>query len=394
MDTNDFLKRVATGLKAKLYPLPMEQFRNSLGEGYGFRYIIGDTEKAFRLNFDSKNSTITNLESIDIWNGTSHDPNINIQIDNLQDSSVLQVADNLVSTINDPKYEDIELNPAEAAGDDNSTHLSIRQGGNDEEYGKTNTEKEISQQLEKTSYKEALKDLRSLVVALVKGVSNALFVYGIGGTGKTTVVEKTLNDLGLNDGDGYFQVAGTASVPVIYQSLYNNRKGIVLFDDCDAVLRNEDGRNIIKGATDTKKIRKISYLKKAAWLFDPNKEQLPEDQVGIEKFPNSFQFEGRIIFISNLQLEELDPDGAIRTRALIIGVNPTTDELINFMQEILDNIRLEGDLQLDHATRLEALELIKNSKRQSDLSLRKLVRTMNMAASGIPNWKNLALLYA
>lgn len=393
MDTNEFLKRIATGLKSRLYPMPMEQFKNSVSEGYGLRFFIGDTGKAFRLNFDSKNASLLNLESIDIWNGTSHDPNTNIQVDNLQDSALPLLADNLIKNINEPQYEKIELNPSEADGDE-TTHLSVRQGGNDEEYGKTQAEKEISNNSERTPYKESLKDLRSLVVALVKGVSNALFVFGQGGTGKTQSVEKTLHDLGLSDGDGYFQVAGTASVPVIYQSLYNNRDGIVLFDDCDAVLKEEDGRNIIKGATDTKKIRKISYLKKSSWLFNPAKEEVPEEQLGIEKFPNSFQFEGRIIFISNLQLDKLDPDGSIRTRALIIGINPTNEELTTFMEEILDDIKLEGGLELDHEKRMEALNLIKNSKRQDDLSLRKLVRTMNMAASGIPDWQNLALLYA
>lgn len=393
MDTNDFLKKVATGLKAKLYPLPIEQFRNSVSQGYGYRYIIGDTGKAFRLNYDSKNADISNLESIDIWNGTSHDPNTNIQVDNIQDQSLPLIADNLVQAINEPKYETIELNPSEAA-DDSGTILSIRQGGNDEEYVKSQTENEFASHIQNLSYKESLKDLRSLVVSLVKGVSNALFVYGIGGVGKTVQVEKTLSDLGLSDGDGYFQVAGSTSVPAIYQSLYNNKDGIVLFDDCDAVLRNEDGRNIIKAATDTKKQRKLSYLKKAAWLFDPSREEVSDNDLGVSKFPTNFIFEGRVIFISNLQLSELDPDGSIRTRSLIIGINPSKDEIIDFMEEIIDKIRIENGRELDHSTRLKALELVKNSTREGDLSLRKLVRVMNFAASGVPNWERLALLYA
>ena len=393
MDTNDFLKLVATGLKAKLYPLPMEQFRNSLGEGYGLRYIIGDTGKAFRLNFDSKNAALSGLKSIDIWNGTSHDPNINIQVDNLLEGSLTSLADNLVSQINDPDYGSIELNPSEAEGD-NTTHLNIQQGGNNEEYNKTQTEASLSNAMQNLSYKESLRDLRSLVVSLVKGVSNALFVYGIGGTGKTTVVEKALHDLGLSDGDGYFQAGGGIGVPAIYQTLFNNRTGIVLFDDMDSVFNDELGRNIIKSATDTKKQRKVSYLKQSSWLYNPDRNDIPESEIGVTKFPKSFIFEGRVIFISNLQLDQLDPDGSIRTRSLIIGINPEESEIISFMESILDQIQLEGGAELDHASRLKALKLVKDSTRKGDLSLRKLVRVMNFAASGVPNWERLALLYA
>jgi len=86
------------------------------------------------------------------------------------------------------------------------------------------------------TYKESLVDLKSLVIGLVKGVSNFLFVYGRGGGGKTTAIESTLNAMGLYDGDGYFQISGNISSAVAYEALYNNRTGIVLFDDCNSVL--------------------------------------------------------------------------------------------------------------------------------------------------------------
>jgi hypothetical protein len=37
MDLNEFLKIVATKLKVRVYTLPMEQFKNSLSEGFGIR---------------------------------------------------------------------------------------------------------------------------------------------------------------------------------------------------------------------------------------------------------------------------------------------------------------------------------------------------------------------
>jgi len=210
----------------------------------------------------------------------------------------------------------------------------------------------------------------------------------------TTAIESTLNAMGLYDGDGYFQISGNISSAVAYEALYNNRTGIVLFDDCNSVLDDEAGRAIIKTATDTKKVRKLSYLKRSSRFFDPTKENPPEDLIGIEKFPRSFNFEGRIIFISNLTIDDLDPDRSIRTRVLRIDISPTDSELIDFMESILDKIELNDGLTLSHEKRLECLSIVKNSKRKDDLSIRKLVRTMNLAASGIPGWQQLALLYA
>ncbi len=77
-----------------------------------------------------------------------------------------------------------------------------------------------------------------------------------------------------------------------------------------------------------------------------------------------------------------------------IDINPSDQDLLDFMESILDKIQLNDGLELDRAGRVESLNILKNSTRKDDISIRKLVRIMNFAASGMPNWKNLALLYA
>ena len=74
------------------------------------------------------------------------------------------------------------------------------------------------------------------------------------------------------------------------------------------------------------------------------------------KIPRFFEFTGKIIFISNLKMDKLDPDGAIRTRAFMIEIDPTDIEIYDFMESIVDKIKLYGDLNLDSATRKKTVD--------------------------------------
>jgi hypothetical protein len=213
-------------------------------------------------------------------------------------------------------------------------------------------------------------------------------------TGKTQTVEKVLHNHGLSDGNGYFKNTGTASALGIYSLLYKHRDGILLFDDSDGALADQDGRNLIKAATDTKKHRKIAWNKKSAGMYDPEHEDAEEYAEDADKLPRHFEFTGRIIFISNLPLSKLDPDGALRTRAFVINIDPTDEELYEHMEKILHEIKLEDGLSLSNEERENVLTVVKKSKRKGDVSLRKLVRALNLAASGAPNWERLVSLYA
>jgi hypothetical protein len=246
--------------------------------------------------------------------------------------------------------------------------------------------------LDKVAYEDQLKDLSGLVKLVVKGASNALFVAGRGGIGKTHTVESVLNELGLHDGEGYFKNTGSASAIGIYKLLYKHRDDIILFDDSDGALADQDSRNLLKAATDTKKVRKLVWNKDSKNLVDP--EEMDEDDD--TKIPKYFEFTGKIIFISNLSIDKLDPDGALRTRALMISIDPSDEEVLNFMEKIVNKIPLEDGLELDEAARKEVVEVMRKNMRKGDINLRKLVRGLNMRAALGPGdeWVRLVKLYA
>ena len=232
--------------------------------------------------------------------------------------------------------------------------------------------------LEKLSYEDQLKDLSVLLKLLLRGASNSLWICGKGGIGKTHTVEAGLAEHGLRDGVGYFKNTGSASAIGIYKLLFRYRDSIILFDDSDGALADQDSRNILKAATDTKKNRKLVWNKDSRNMADPD-EIDPEDEADT-RIPKYFEFTGKILFISNLPMNKLDPDGALRTRGLIIDISPTPDEVFAFMEKIVDAIPLEDGLQLDHDSRVEVVQMLRKNTR-GEANLRKLVRGLNIRAA-------------
>jgi hypothetical protein len=131
-------------------------------------------------------------------------------------------------------------------------------------------------------------------------------------------------------------------------------------------------------------------------FYNPDEEDGEgEDEDGDDRTPSYFNFEGKVIFISNLPLAKLDPDGALRTRSFVVNIDPTDMEVVEYMEKIAPSVPLEDGLSLSAAQRKEVVELLKTmvGKRDS-ISIRNLVRGLNIRASGIADWANIVKRYA
>lgn len=254
--------------------------------------------------------------------------------------------------------------------------------------------------IDRMTYEEQLESLETGIRLMVSRATNALFLAGRGGTGKTETTERTLKEFGKTDGDGYIKVAGSATPAGIYRILFKHRKDTILFDDCDSALQDQEGRNLFKAAPDTKRVRKISWLKGGKSYVDPDDYDWDAEEPG-DELPRSFEFTGQIIFISNLKLDKLDPDGALRTRGYIINIDPTNEEIYDFMVKICDKIPLEVDYPLSHEDRVEVIEIIKSRKiPEKSANLRTLVRGLNTRAGvektggGKDQWMKFVKMFA
>lgn len=234
--------------------------------------------------------------------------------------------------------------------------------------------------IERLGYEEQLESLKTAMKLLMSNATNALFVQGRGGTGKTQNVEDELHAAGKSDGDGYVKITGQAQTAGIYRILFQHRKEILLFDDADGSFLDIDSRNLFKGASDTKKVRKISWQKGGKSYVDAADYDW-DNEGDQDELPRSFEFTGKIIGISNLQLNKLDPDGALRTRGYIINVDPTNEEIYDFLKKICMKIPLDVDWKLDQKEREEVIDVLKARKiSEKTANIRSFVRALNTRA--------------
>jgi hypothetical protein len=240
---------------------------------------------------------------------------------------------------------------------------------------------------------ETLEDIYDITRAIAAGAPsmNSLFISGRAGTGKTYNVTKALDDEGLVSDDDYIVVSGAVSTVIMYKKLYQYRNKVLVFDDCDAVFRDENGRNILKAALDSKKVRRISYLKKSSMVFDPKDyENDPEGEFNAVEnglVPAYFDFGGRVVFISNLPKDKADPDGAIRSRSILVDVNPDDATLMERIKTLLPYLE-PRDLPLN-----EKEEIFEFMKKANDVSMRTFVKAAGFKQAGLPNWERMSRRY-
>ena len=238
---------------------------------------------------------------------------------------------------------------------------------------------------------ETLDDIYQISRKVAAGAFNSLMISGRAGTGKTYSVEKALADEGLTIDDDFIMVSGAVSTIMMFKKMFQYRNKVLVFDDCDAVFRDENGRNILKAALDTKKVRRISYLKKSGLVFDPKDFEMdPEGEFNMIEngmVPAYFDFAGRVIFISNLAKDKADPDGAIRSRSILIDVNPDDATIMERIKTLLPYLEPKDMAMKD---KLEIYEFMKTA---NDVYMRTFVKAAGFKDADLPNWQRMTKRY-
>lgn len=229
--------------------------------------------------------------------------------------------------------------------------------------------------------------LSDMVLMLAKGDQASVVVTGPGGLGKSHTVMKSLTSAGftdisllddfaigtkLNTLKSFTVIKGYSTPKGLYRTLYENKDGVIVFDDCDSVLKDPVSLNLLKGALDSYSRRIIS------WRADMKDDELPQ----------SFEFKGRVVFISNLASDKLDQ--AIITRSMAVDLNMTTEQKVERMRHLVSDSK-EFMPEFDMVHKTDALNLIdKLRDRVKELSLRTLIQVTKIRKSAGDNWMNLA----
>lgn len=267
---------------------------------------------------------------------------------------------------------------------------TVTRGKDKEDYAAEDSQVDkLEHERERLTYAQQQVDLTNLTKLTAGGSSNSLFVAGRGGVGKTTPVMRTLASMGYVDGKNMFVNKGSISASGLYSLLYRYQNELIVFDDSDSVFGDQEARNVLKGATDTQKFRKLVWSKRGASVMNP--DDFSKDEIlDAGAVPQYFEFTGKIIFISNLKIDKLDPDGALRTRGYMITIDPTDQELFDFMKIIAPEHDLADGLSLDLKSRMHVVDMISKTKSKDPLSLRMLVRGLNMQAGALAQGVNVS----
>ena len=245
-----------------------------------------------------------------------------------------------------------------------------------------------------TRLRERFEILDDMTRAVKKGDVRAMIVTGPPGVGKSFGVEKVLskhdvfadvaNDQKLKK---YEVVKGAMSAIGLYSKLYHfsEKKNILVFDDCDSVLMDDLSLNILKAALDTSKKRTIHWNTDSRLLRS-------------EGVPNSFEFKGGAIFITNIKFDHVkskklrDHLEALESRChyLDLTIDTEREKLLRIEQVITECGMLDA-YELDDFAKADIVNFTKaNVSRLRELSLRTVLKIADLRVSMPTKWQAVA----
>jgi hypothetical protein len=245
----------------------------------------------------------------------------------------------------------------------------------------------------KERLRERFEILNDMTRAVKKGDVRAMIVTGPPGVGKSFGVEEVLSkhDVMANIANNqklkkYEVVKGAMSALGLYSKLYEYKdaKNILVFDDCDSVLQDELSLNILKAALDSSKKRTIHWNTDSRLLRN-------------EGVPNSFEFKGGAIFITNIKFENVrskklqDHLGALESRChyLDLTIDTEREKMLRIEQIVEDGMLLE--YEFTDTEQQELLQFIDiNKKKLRELSLRTVLKIADLRKSFPNKWQSVA----
>jgi hypothetical protein len=169
--------------------------------------------------------------------------------------------------------------------------------------------------------------------------------------------------------------------------IHFDTKNVLIFDDCDSVFTDDLSLNILKAALDSGKTRRICWNSDSRLLRE-------------EGIPNTFNFNGSAIFITNLKFGNLkskklqDHLEALQSRChfLDLTIDGDRDKMLRIKQVHRD---ADGGLFKDYDFNEEQSQTVinfmwDNHTKLREVSLRMCLKIADLVKISPGNWQNLA----
>lgn len=238
--------------------------------------------------------------------------------------------------------------------------------------------------------KERFNILALLTHGAVHSNIRAVTVTGAPGVGKTYTVERILERAKDSLGTQYEIIRGSLSAVNLYKLGFRmrNPNSVIVLDDADSIFNDEDALNILKVLCDSSDTRRVSWLKESLTLKE-------------EDIPTTYDFEGSIIFISNLNFQQFVDEGrnkyaqhfeALMSRSLYLDLQlHSRDELSVWVEHTAVNGRMLEKEGLNHEQMGAVLEFVRMHRDSlRELSLRTVIKAAQLVKAHPLNWESMA----
>ena len=235
-----------------------------------------------------------------------------------------------------------------------------------------------------------VKERFDILSMLTKGATakniRAMVVTGAPGIGKTYNVEQILERSKVP----HEIVRGTLSAINLYMLAYKYRHAgnVIVLDDADDIFHDEDALNILKVLCDTSATRTVSYRKEA--------HQLKENDI-----PQQFEFNGAMIFISNVDFQRFVDEGknkfashmgALMNRSLYLDLQiHDRNSLGVWVAHIAQSGRIFDREDVPQNLRQPILNFLRDNREElRTLSIRTLMQLCGIAKENPTKWEGIA----
>jgi hypothetical protein len=185
-------------------------------------------------------------------------------------------------------------------------------------------------------------------------------------------------------------VKGAMTAVGLYATLYkySDPQNVLVFDDCDSAFSDELSLNLLKAALDSGKRRRIFWNSDSSMLRR-------------EGIPDSFEFRGSVIFITNLSFDNVrskkiaDHLEALQSRChyLDLTIHSERDKMLRIRQVHRDVSKdkvggLFADYEFANNEGEEVLDFMwANRTKMREVSLRMALKIADLVKISPKNWK-------
>lgn len=232
--------------------------------------------------------------------------------------------------------------------------------------------------------------LDEMTNATIDGLIRGLVVSGPPGVGKSFGIEKLIDQANLSDvisdNKSMYGVERGSATPIsLYKLLYeySNEGSVLVLDDSDTILYEETSLNLLKAVLDSSKKRRVSWRAESRVLER-------------EEIPDTFEFKGSIIFITNLKLEKTRGKIGDHMKALLsrchyidLEIDNSHEKFLRCKQIILDGMLKNRGFDKDEES--EIIDFIEENKESlREMSLRMVSKIADLYKISPKRWKEIA----